>query len=142
MKMSKSILAAVLGLSMAGLCNAGTVYVTGSSAMRSIFYNACMHAGTVFSNAPTYTVYQGGSTGNNAGNGGNYMAFSGALVGGGGGTTTIQCHWTGSEGGIADVATAAQNTFIASPDGTDHGTNVPSTTSQNVNLAMADKSQT
>jgi hypothetical protein len=146
MKISKSILAAALGLSMAGLCNAGTVYMTGSTAMRSIVYSALTNAGTVFQAAPAVTVYQGGSTGNNAGNGGNYMAFSGTLVGGSG-TTVLDCHWTGSEDGILGVCSntlpAFNGTFIdpTTLDGADHGTNLPTTVTAPVNLAMADNAQ-
>jgi hypothetical protein len=130
---------------MAGLSNAGTVYMTGSTAMRSIVYSTIMNPGTVFQAAPSYTVYQGGSTSNNAGNSGNFMAFSGTLVGGSG-TTVIKCHWSGSEGGILDVAsnTIVSETFIDDSllDGHDHGTNVPAVTvSAYVNLAMADNSQ-
>jgi hypothetical protein len=146
MKISKSILAAALGLSMAGLCNAGTVYMTGSTAMRSTVYSALTNAGTVFQAAPAVTVYQGGSTGNNAGNGGNYMAFSGTLVGGSG-TTVLDCHWTGSEDGILGVCSntlpAFNGTFIdpTTLDGADHGTNLPTTVTAPVNLAMADNAQ-
>ena len=137
--MSKSILAAILGLSMASLCNAGTVYMSGSTAMRGTVYSALINPGTVFTAAPAITLYQGG------GSSANYMAFQGTLVGGSG-TTTIKCHWSGSEGGILDVAsnTVVTETFIADSllDGTDHGTNVPSSTeSANVNLAMADNAQ-
>ena len=145
MKINKFAMAVALGLGLAGVCNAGTVYLTGSTAMRGIVYATIRNAGTVFQAVPTTTLYQGGTTGNNAGNGANYMAFSGTLVGGSG-TTIIQCHWTGSEGGIVDVAsnTVVQNTFMdpSLMDGADHGTNVPATTvSANVNLAMADNAQ-
>jgi hypothetical protein len=145
MKINKFAMAAALGLGIAGVCNAGTVYLTGSTAMRGIVYNAIEAPGVVFTAAPATTVYQGGTTGNNAGSGANYMAFSGTLVGGSG-TTVIQCHWTGSEGGIGDVAsnTVVQNTFMdpSLMDGTDHGTNSPAlTVSDYVNLAMADNAQ-
>ena len=145
MKINKFAMAALLGLGMAGVSNAGTVYLTGSTSMRSVVYNTIIAPGVVFTAAPTTTLYQGGTTGNNAGGGANYMAFSGTLVGGSG-TTILQCHWTGSEGGILDIAsnTVVKNTFMDPSlfDGTDHGTNSPSTTvSANVNLAMADSSQ-
>jgi hypothetical protein len=145
MKINKFAMAAALGLGIAGVCNAGTVYLTGSTAMRGVVYNTIKAAGVVFQAAPTTTLYQGGTTGNNAGSGANYMAFSGTLVGGSG-TTIIQCHWTGSEGGILDVAsnTVSQNTFMdpSLMDGADHGTNVPAlTVSASVNLAMADNAQ-
>jgi hypothetical protein len=145
MKINKFAMAAALGLGIAGVCNAGTVYLTGSTSMRSVVYNTIIAPGAVFTAAPVTTVYQGGTTGNNAGSGANYMAFSGTLVGGSG-TTIIQCHWTGSEGGIGDVTsnTVVQNTFMdpSLMDGADHGTNSPAlTVSDYVNLAMADSSQ-
>ena len=148
MKISKIILAmAALGLGMVGVSNAGTVYMTGSTAMRSTVSSALTNAGTVFTAAPSVTLYQGGSTGNNAGNGANYMGFQGTLVGGSG-TTTLLCHWTGSEDGVLGVCSntlsAFYGTFIdpATLDGADHGTNVPSSTvTAPVNLAMADNAQ-
>ena len=145
MKINKFAMAALLGLGMAGVSNAGTVYLTGSTSMRSVVYNTIIAPGVVFTAAPTTTLYQGGTGPNNAGGGANYMAFSGTLVGGSG-TTILQCHWTGSEGGILDIAsnTVIKNTFMDPSlfDGADHGTNAPATTvSANVNLAMADSSQ-
>jgi hypothetical protein len=147
MKISKIILAvAALGLGTVSLSNAGTVFMSGSTAMRSTVYSALTNVGTVFQAAPTVTLYQGGTTGNNAGNGANYMAFSGTLVGGSG-TTILECHWTGSEAGILGVCSntlpAFYDTFIdpSTLDGADHGTNVPSTVSDPANLAMADNAQ-
>lgn len=142
MKINKLILAAALGLGVSGLCNAGTVYMTGSTAMRSTVYATLIAPGVVFTTTPQYTVYQGGTTGSNAGNGGNYMAFVGTLVGGSG-STTVQCHWTGSEGGILDVASNNLNSFMttASINGSDNGTNIPPTVNANVNLAMGDNAQ-
>ena len=145
MKINKFAITAALGLSLVSACNADTIYLTGSTAMRSIVYAAIKAPGIVFQSAPSTTLYDGGSTGNNAGSGANYMAFSGTLVGGSG-TTIIQCHWSGSEGGIFDVCsnTTSQATFMDPSliDGTDHGTNKPaSTISAPVQLAMADNSQ-
>lgn len=139
MKLNKYIMAASLALGMTGLCTAGTVYITGSSAMRGTVYSTMINPGSVFTTAPTTTLFGGG------GNSANYMAFSGTLVGGSG-NTVVQCHWTGSEGGILDVVsnTVVQNTFIDPTllDGTDHGAaNPATTTSQYVNLALADNTQ-
>jgi hypothetical protein len=143
MKLNKSILAAALALGMAGLSHAGTVYITGSTAMRGTVFQTLTNVGAVFSSSPTVTLYTGGTTGNNAGNGATYMAFQGTLVGGSG-TTTIECAWSGSEAGIKDVATGLSENFIDPSllDGNDHGTNVPATlTSQPVDLAMGDNAQ-
>lgn len=134
--MSKPILAAVLGLSMASICNAD-IYITGSTAMRSIVYTAMTTPGVVFVGAPAKTLYSGG------GNAATYMAFQGTLVGGG--ATTIQCHWSGSEGGIADVANnpVATEAFIApgSLNWVDNGAAAPTTITAPVDLAMADNDQ-
>jgi hypothetical protein len=144
MKINKLILAAALTLGAIGLSKAATVYITGSTAMRSTVYATLIAPGVVFTAAPAYTVYEGGSTGNNAGNGGNYMAFVGtATAAAGGGALTVECHWSGSEAGIHDVASGLSENFIASGgiDGTDHGTNEPTTVSAAVDLAMGDNAQ-
>ncbi len=141
--MKKSLVAATLCLGVAGASQAGNVYVTGSTAMRSTFYNAIIQPGACFTAAPTVTLYQGGTSGNNAGSGANYMAFSGTLVGGSG-TTVIKCQWSGSEAGIQDVATGLSENFIADSalNGADNGTNNPAALeSHTVDLAMADSSQ-
>src|SRR5438874_580985 len=123
MKMIKPILTGTLIGACAVECMAGNVYMTGSTAMRGVVYNTLVAPGAVFTAAPTTTLFQGG------GSSANYMAFTGTLVGGSG-STTIQCHWSGAEGGVRDVATGASETFIDPTllDGTDHGANVPSTT--------------
>jgi hypothetical protein len=137
MNKNKTILAAALSLSVVSLSSAGTIYMTGSTAMRGVVYNTMIAPGAVFTAAPTTTLFEGG------GSSANYMAFSGTLVGGTG-TTIIQCHWSGSEGGIKDVALGTTETFMDPTlmDGTDHGTNSPSlTTSHAADLAMADNAQ-
>jgi hypothetical protein len=70
------------------------------------------------------------------------MVFSGTLVGGSG-TTVIKCHWSGSEGGIRDVASGASELFVDDSivDGAAHTTSPGTTISHNVDLAMADNSQ-
>jgi len=145
MKLNQLFLAGALVLGQAGFANAATVYLTGSSAMRSTVYTALTAPGVVFTTAPTVTVFDGGTTGNNAGSGANYMAFVGtATAAAGGGSLTVQCHWSGSEAGIHDVASGLSGTFIASGllDGTDHGTNKPASfDTATVDLAMADNAQ-
>ena len=136
-QLKKTLFTALLALGAASVSSAGTVYMTGSTAMRSIVYSCMIAPGAVFNAAPTTTLFEGG------GSGANYMAFSGTLVGGSG-TTVIQCHWSGSEGGIKDVATGVAETFIDPSllDGTDHGSASPSTTvSHAADLAMADNAQ-
>lgn len=145
MKLNRVILAGAMTIGLAGLSNAATVYLTGSSALRSTVYTALAAPGVVFTTAPAVTVYQGGTTANNAGNGANYMAFVGtATAAAGGGSLTVQCHWSGSEAGIHDVASGLSGTFIAAGllDGADHGTNSPASfDTATVDIAMADNSQ-
>ena len=146
MKLNTFILAAAFSLGVASLASAATtntVYVAGSSAFRSSFQAAAIASGVVFSPAPQYTVYQGGTSNNNAGNAGNYMAFVGTPVGGGN-TLVLQCKWTGSEAGILNLASNVTESFMDPSlfDGNDHGTNLPSlTTNVVVDLAMADNAQ-
>lgn len=137
MKLNKTIMTAVLGLSLAGLAQAGTVYITGSTAMRSTVYTTLTNVGTVFQSAPTVTLYAGG------GSSATYMAFVGTLVGGSG-TTTIQCDWSGSEAGYADLVSNLDENFIPSSqlNGIDNGSASPSSfISEPVDLAMADNAQ-
>jgi hypothetical protein len=47
MKVNKSILAAVLGMSVVGVSQAGTVYVTGSTAARGAVFSALTTPGRV-----------------------------------------------------------------------------------------------
>jgi hypothetical protein len=136
--LSKSIIAAVLGLSISSVSHAGVVYLTGSTAARANVYQCLSTAGAVFTAAPQITTYAGSSA-----SGSTYMAFSGTLVGGSG-TTIIDCDWSGSEAGFKDVATGTSETFIdpTSLNGANNGTNGPSATvTHTVDLAMADNAQ-
>ncbi len=145
MKINKSILLAVLGLSVAGIASADEIYLTGSTAARVAAYNTLITPGDVFTAAPIITSYGG------KGNGDNFMAFQGTLVGGSG-TTIINCSWSGSEAGIVDVATSGgkSETFIAdslivgqvaNSDGALVGSLPPSTQTHIGDLAMADNAQ-
>src|ERR1700690_2405213 len=78
MKLNKSLLAVALGLSVAGVSQAGEVYLTGSTAMRSTIYTVLNTPNVVFSGTPVFTGYGG------KGSGDNYMAFYGTLKGGSG----------------------------------------------------------
>lgn len=98
MKINKSILAVALCLGMAGSSYAGNVYLSGSTACRSTVYNTLNGSNVVFNGFPAVTSYKGSSA-----SGGTYMAFQGTLKGGSG-TTTILCSWSGSEGGILNIA--------------------------------------
>jgi hypothetical protein len=137
MKLKEIILASAFMLGAVSLCEAGTIYLTGSTAMRSSIFTTIRTAGSVFTAVPTTTTYEGSSA-----SGANYMVFSGTLVGGSG-TTVIKCHWSGSEGGIRDVASSASELFVDDSivDGANHTTSPGTTISHNVDLAMADNSQ-
>jgi hypothetical protein len=145
--MNKKLVLAAALLSGAGLSNAATVYITGSTANRANVQAALLSpASGVFASAPTYTVWDGGTGPNNAGNGGNYMTFIGtANATNGGGPLTVKCHWSGSEAGIHDVASGLSQDFLsaAQSDGADHGTNQPGPTFDHapVDLAMGDNAQ-
>jgi hypothetical protein len=138
----KLILAAALSLGAAGLSDAATVYLTGSTAIRSSVQAALQSVGTgptnVFSALTSSTFWE-----NN-----NYMAFVGtASAAAGGGALTVQCHWSGSEAGINDMANSNPEQFLSDTgsDGANHGTNSP--TGANIvtgiipDLAMADNNQ-
>ena len=103
--LNKSIVAAVLGLGVVTSSQAVDVYMTGSTAMRSVMYNAFLTPGVVFTAAPTFAGVGG------SGSGDTYMAFTGTVVGRSD-TTTILCDWSGSEGGIADLANGASEAFM------------------------------
>ncbi len=137
MKLKEIILAGAFMLGAVSLCEAGTIYLTGSTAMRGSIFTTIRTAGSVFTAVPTTTTYEGSSA-----SGANYMVFSGTLVGGSG-TTVIKCHWSGSEGGIRDVATGASELFVddSIADGANHTTSPGTTIGHNVDLAMADNSQ-
>jgi hypothetical protein len=99
MKRKLMISAALMACGMASQLNAQqTVYITGSTAFRSVVFQAITNSfdgGAV----PTIATRDGSAT---SGNNGNYMVFNGTA---GGVNTWITCHWTGSEDGIASVAT-------------------------------------
>jgi hypothetical protein len=142
MKINKSILAVALGLSVAASSHAGEVFLTGSTAMRSTVFSALTNVGTVFQSAPAFYGFGG------KGNGDNYMAFVGTLVGGSG-TTTINCDWSGSENGILCLASNATVTQVFMADSiwqsgspSDNSASTPPTTQTAAcHLAMADNNQ-
>lgn len=91
MKLSKTITASLLALSIVSMSDAATtvVRITGSTAFRGNAYNAILH---IFDAAPTY-AYDGS---------GGYTGATHAVVSGkiGGADVIIKTSWTGSEGGI------------------------------------------
>jgi hypothetical protein len=142
MKINKTILLAVLGVSVAGIASADEIFLTGSTAARAAVYQTMTNPGCVFQSAPIQTLFGG------SGSGDTYMAFTGTLVGGSG-STTINCTWSGSEAGIVDVATPGgkDETFMAdsywqNASGNSDNTTGPASTQQHfVDVCMADNSQ-
>lgn len=123
----------VLTVSVATMATAQQyVYLTGSTAARSIV-DATIQDTTgngVFDSGSSLTVvYQGGATSAKS----SYVNYRGTM---GGADTILKCHWSGSEGGIADLvggteqflddaaATGGTGPYVASP----------------VDIAMADNS--
>ena len=125
------ILAGAIGLACASLASAATqyVYMSGSTAARNAFYLTIMDGTTVFDAAPT-VVAQGNSDPSKA----TYHLFHGTIAGA---DTILKAHWSGSEGGIADIAGSATETFLddtAATSSTSPGPFINST----VDLAAAD----
>ncbi len=146
MKLNKTILAVALGMGVAGFSHAETVYLTGSTAMRSTIYAELTNAGTVFTTQPVFTGYSGG-TAAGSGPSDSYMGFAGTLVGGSG-TTIINCFWSGSEDGILHVGsnnvinqTFMLDSLIATSGSGSDNTGVPSLTNAPAALCMADNAQ-
>ena len=124
------LLAGALGLGWASLADAQQyVYLSGSTAARFIV-DATLKDGSgtsVFDAAPT-VVYQGGSSSANA----TYVDYSGNI-----GSTPyiIKCHWSGSEGGLADLNGTTEQ-FL--DDTAVTGGSGPYIPPRAVDLAMAD----
>src|SRR5215472_4811833 len=122
------------------------VYMTGSTACRTILGGA-LSANTagLWDAAPLVTSYQGSSAA-----GSTYHIYEGNSTGpnGVGGYLILKTHWSGSEGGIADL-NGTQETFLQDVGtggvlfGDQHGT-TPSggqlTAPTTVQVAMADNS--
>ena len=130
-KYTKSlVLAGAVGI--ASLASAATqyVYVTGSTAGRNAFYLAVNDGSTVFDSAPT-VVAQGSSDPAKA----TYHLWHGNI---GGQDTIIKAHWSGSEGGISDIAGSTSTpTFLT--DGAPNSSSSPGPfISSTVDLAAAD----
>ncbi|SPE55814.1 conserved exported hypothetical protein [Verrucomicrobia bacterium] len=132
MRINTTILAIGLGLGSAGLAGAQThyVYLTGSTAARNAVY-ATLNSTAVFDAAPTATTQ-----GNSAPQKANYMTFVGNI---GGKPFSVKCDWSGSEGGIADIAGNLSENFLTDAAVTSLSSSSPGPfESDVVDLAMAD----
>jgi len=85
------------------------VYLTGSTAARSIIYAAATTSGQIFTSGGT--VISTGS--NNTGSGANTIVYEGNISGVG--TVDLDCSFTGSEAGIAAVAGQTLNQTLSNP---------------------------
>jgi hypothetical protein len=111
MKINKSALSALLGLGLVSSASAvNFVFITGSTAFRSAAFTAITNS---FDAIPQIATRDGSSaTGNNA----NWMLFHGNVNGV---ETFVDCHWSGSEDGVASVAQPGSNPkFYLKTDGT------------------------
>jgi len=139
MKINKSILAVMLALGITGIASADDVYVSGSTAMRSVIYNALIATNCVFTNSATYAGDGSSGTASKE----TYMNFTGTLVGNGSTVTTIHCSWSGSEAGILNVASngVSQAYFMPNTVTGDTTSNTNSIALANVDLCLADNAQ-
>lgn len=136
-----SLLGLGVGLSFPAMA-ANQVYITGSTAFRSQAFNAIK---ATFDGGNPQLAARGGSA--TSGNNASYMLFHGNIAGN---ETYIDCHWSGSEDGIASVAQPGSNpSYFLKTDGTvpyTIGSTNPSTAETNSapnvpDLCFADSSQ-
>src|SRR5262249_55486151 len=109
MKMKTILLAGALGLGAVNLASAATVqyvYLTGSTAARTASYNA-LNSLNVWDSAPTFVGF-----GNSTASKSTYMIFSNSISSQ---PIIVKCLWSGSEAGIADVSSSAQEPFLNDP---------------------------
>lgn len=112
-----SALVALGVISQASAASTNFVYITGSTAFRGNVFNALSvgtdtKAGAIFDHAPTILP-------STAGSGSGQIVYVGTI---GGTNYTIDCSWTGSEAGIADVE-GLPSLFDAKVPNTALGTN-------------------
>jgi hypothetical protein len=132
-KYTKSLVLAG-AMAIASLADAAQyVYLSGSTAARSIVYNTIINGATVFDAAPTVVVQGGKSL-----SGANYMNFHGNV---GGNDTILKCHWSGSEAGIADLVGGTELFLTDTATTILDGTSPDATVSSPVDLAMADNAK-
>src|ERR1051326_5435666 len=111
MKMNKLAIAAALALGVVAEVRAvNFVYIVGSTAFRSQAFAGITNS---FDAIPQIATRDGSAaSGNNA----NWMLFHGNI---GGVETWVDCHWSGSEDGIAATAQPGSNpTYFLKTDGT------------------------
>ena len=133
MNIKSFLLSSGIALAFVPLAQAATqyVYVTGSTAARNAFFTAVTNGNTVFDATPSF-VTQGSADPSKA----SYMNISGNLSSV---PTVIKCHWSGSEGGIADLAGSGTEQFLDDSAANSLSSSIPGPfISSAVDLAMAD----
>ncbi len=132
MKTKLLLLVGALSLGIASLAQgAQYIYVTGSTAGRNAFFEAVTNGSTVFDAAPTF-ITQGNADPSKA----SYMSFHGNLSGV---DTLLKCHWSGSEGGISDIAGSGTQSFLDDAAANSLSSSTPGPfVSSTIDLAMAD----
>jgi hypothetical protein len=110
MKLNYKTLGVLLGLGLVSSASAvNFVYITGSTAFRSVVFQGITNS---FDAVPQIATRDGSAA---SGNNGNWMLFHGNV---GGVETWVDCHWSGSEDGIAGVAVPGSNpTYFLKTDG-------------------------
>lgn len=122
--------AALLALGLVSPANADTIYITGSTAFRSVAFQALTNS---FDAIPTIATRDGSAaSGNNA----NWMVFHGTVATA---DEWVACHWTGSEDGIASVATPGsfpENWLLTDGTVTGISSSKPSSTETNASAGL------
>jgi hypothetical protein len=127
------VLAGALGLALVNMASAvNYVYITGSTAARNSTVQALLDAGIVFDSITSH-ISQGNATDYKA----TYQMITGHLLGDAAGVVTaVKTHWSGSEGGIADLVGGTEQ-FL--DDAASNSSSTPGPfVSAPVDLAMAD----
>lgn len=142
MKINNLAAAGVLSLGLVSMASAqNRVYITGSTAFRPALYDALS---ACFDSTPSIAAYKCSTVGTLDPHTAGVMEFKGNISGS---LYIIKCAWSGSEAGIADLATASKTETFIDDIGVNGvqaiaSTSTPSQTdSHTVDLAMADTSQ-
>jgi hypothetical protein len=149
MKAKLLLMTGLTALGLVGVANAANyVYITGSTAYRNAV-NKTINA--MFDTVPTPVQVAAYGKGITLYYKATYLSFEGTI---GGVAYKVKCHWSGSEGGIKDIATGISENFLddigtgtpavsASVVDTSPNSDPPGTqlNSHGVDLALADNAQ-
>ena len=129
------VLAGALGLALVNPASAvNYVYITGSTAARNSTVQTLLDVGVVFDSITSH-ISQGSATDYKA----TYQMITGHLAGDAAGVvTTVKTHWSGSEGGIADLVGGTEQFLDDTAANSLTNTTPGPFVSAPVDLAMAD----